>query len=211
MGWALSRTLVSLGWTVAMADINENKELANELGPKARFYHTNVASYDSQAATFSQVWKDFGRIDALCANAGIVDRGSPYLLKERNRSVEDVPPAPDLLCTDVDWKGVVYGTQLSVHFMRHNSPPGGAVIATASIAAVHPHESYPEYNGAKAAVLNWVRGTSRILKQKENIRINCVMPGVSLFDSSSFGLRQVLTGYTPNTRSSIRESSHLRW
>lgn len=81
-----------------------------------------------------------------------------------------------MTCTDVDWKGVVYGTRLSVHFMRHNSPPGGSIVATASIAAVHPHESYPEYNGAKAAVLNWVRGTARVLRGKENIRINCKFP-----------------------------------
>ena len=62
--------------------------------------------------------------------------------------------------------------------MRKNRPAGGAIVATASIAAMHPHPSYPEYNGAKAAVLNWVRGTAPILKVKENIRINCVMPGI---------------------------------
>jgi NADP-dependent 3-hydroxy acid dehydrogenase YdfG len=59
-----------------------------------------------------------------------------------------------MACTDVDYKGVVYGTQLAIHFMRKNSTPGGSIIATASIAAVHPHETYPEYDGAKAAVSN---------------------------------------------------------
>lgn len=63
-----------------------------------------------------------------------------------------IPPKPDLLCTDVDYKGVVYGTQLAIHFMRKNKTPGGSIVATASIAAVHPHETYPEYDGAKAAV-----------------------------------------------------------
>lgn len=63
-----------------------------------------------------------------------------------------IPPKPNLICTDVDYKGVVYGTQLAIHFMRKNRTPGGSIVATASIAAVHPHESYPEYDGAKAAV-----------------------------------------------------------
>ena len=63
-----------------------------------------------------------------------------------------IPPKPNLICTDVDYKGVVYGTQLAIHFMRKNRTPGGSIIATASIAAVHPHASYPEYDGAKAAV-----------------------------------------------------------
>jgi NADP-dependent 3-hydroxy acid dehydrogenase YdfG len=57
-----------------------------------------------------------------------------------------------LLCTDVDYKGVVYGTQLAIHFMRKNRTPGGKIVVTASVAGVVPHESYPEYDGAKAAV-----------------------------------------------------------
>ena len=211
MGEAISRDLVSKGWTVAMTDINENKSLAEELGSKARFYQSNVASYSSQAKMFDQVFKDFGRIDALCANAGIVDRQSLYQLGDVS---EEIPPEPDLLCTDVDWKGglevwrrlsrsielindsgVVYGTYLATHFMRKNEKPGGVIVATASIAAVHPHPTYPEYNGAKAAVswglqdqkppslmemqvLNWVRGTAGVLKSKHNIRINAVLPGI---------------------------------
>lgn len=78
--------------------------------------------------------------------------------------MSSIPPAPNLACTDVDYKGVVYGTQLSIHFMRKNSIPGGKVIATASVAGLYPHESYPEYNGAKAAVINFVRGAAPVLK-----------------------------------------------
>jgi hypothetical protein len=69
-----------------------------------------------------------------------------------------------LACTDVDYKGVVYGTQLAIHFMRQNHIPGGKIIATASVAGVYPHETYPEYNGAKAAVINFARGMAPVLK-----------------------------------------------
>ncbi|KAK5712234.1 hypothetical protein LTR17_018047 [Elasticomyces elasticus] len=176
MGEALTRELVNRGWFVAMADIRESPALSAELGSKAKFYKTNVADYSSQAATFSAVFRTHGRIDALCANAGICDKGSIFILNHRNK--DEIPPAPDLTCTDVDWKGVVYGTQLSIHFMRKNPTLGGVIVATASIAAMHPHPSYPEYNGAKAAVLNFVRGSAEVLRLKENIRINCVMPGI---------------------------------
>jgi NAD(P)-dependent dehydrogenase (short-subunit alcohol dehydrogenase family) len=74
-----------------------------------------------------------------------------------------IPPKPDLSTTDVDFKGVVYGTQLAIHFMRKNRVPGGKIVATASVAAIVPHETYPEYAGAKAAVVNFVRATARIL------------------------------------------------
>ena len=63
-----------------------------------------------------------------------------------------IPPKPNLKCTDVDYKGVVYGTQLAIHFMRKNKVSGGKIVATGSVAAIVPHESYPEYDGAKAAV-----------------------------------------------------------
>lgn len=75
---------------------------------------------------------------------------------------------------------MVYGTQLAIHFMRKNKVPGGKIVATASVAAIVPHETYddskacasiqadrsryPEYDGAKAAVVNFVRATARILK-----------------------------------------------
>lgn len=46
----------------------------------------------------------------------------------------------------------MYGTQLAIHFMRKNKIPGGKIVATGSVAAIVPHEAYPEYAGAKAAV-----------------------------------------------------------
>ncbi|KXT13718.1 hypothetical protein AC579_10075 [Pseudocercospora musae] len=177
MGEALSRELVSRKWIVAMADVKANARLLSELGTSARFYYTDVADYDSQARTFNQVFTDFERIDALCANAGIVDRSSIYVLDAKDS--DGIPPAPDLTCTDVDYKGVVYGTQLAIHFMRKNTPrPGGAIVATSSIAGVHPHPTYPEYCGAKAGVIAFAKSIAQVLKSKEHIRMNTVLPGI---------------------------------
>ena len=74
MGEALARDLVQHGWNVMMADIQPNAALSLELGENADFSTTNVADYDSQAVTFQKTWDKWGRIDALCANAGIVDK-----------------------------------------------------------------------------------------------------------------------------------------
>ena len=71
---------------------------------------------------------------------------------ESDQKLSRIPPKPDTSCTDVDYKAVVYGVQLAIHFMRKNATPGGMIVATASIAAIHPHPTYPEYCGAKAAV-----------------------------------------------------------
>ena len=66
--------------------------------------------------------------------------------------VFSIPPEPDLLYTDVNVKGVYYGTQLAIHFMRKNATKGGSIVVTASTSSLYPHECYPEYSGSKAAV-----------------------------------------------------------
>ena len=88
-----------------------------------------------------------------------------------------IPPAPDLRCTDVDYKGVVYGTQLAIHFMRQNPTPGGQIVATASISGIHPICSLPEYSGIKAAVIGFCHAVAPVLKVKENVTFNVVCPG----------------------------------
>jgi NAD(P)-dependent dehydrogenase (short-subunit alcohol dehydrogenase family) len=155
-----------------------NKSLATTLGPNAAFFYADISSYDSQAKAFLAVYQKWSRIDALLANAGIVDRSSLYILRHKEAKVEDIPPAPDTSCTDIDYKGFIYGTQLATHFMRHNNPKGGKIVGTASAAGVRPHPSYPEYNGAKAAVINFMRGVADVLNSKEDIKINVVCPGI---------------------------------
>lgn len=182
MGIDLAKHLHSKGWKVAI--VGRNKEAGNRIAseindPKnARFFQADVASYDSQASMFLSVWQAWGRIDLLLANAGIVDSSSIYIYSHRGKSVEDVPPVPDLSCTDINYKGVVYGTQLATHFMRHNQPQaGGKIIVNASIGGIFPHRAFPEYCGTKAGVIQFVRGVAPLLKAKENILINTVLPG----------------------------------
>lgn len=91
MGTELATHLVRSGWNVACADINKHAEkIAGKLGPAAEFFETNVADYNSQASMFQAVWNKWGRIDVLCANAGVVDRSSVYILKHKN-SKKSVP------------------------------------------------------------------------------------------------------------------------
>lgn len=182
MGIDISKDLIARGWKVACLGRRKEPgdELIKTLGDNAHFIQTDVSCYESQASAFREVHQLWGRIDALCANAGIVDKSSVYIndWRKNGKGVDEIPPAPDLSCTDIDYKGVVYGTQLATHFMRHNKPQsGGKIVVTGSIGSIFPHRSYPEYCGAKAAVNQFVRVMSPMLKQKDNIFINCVMPG----------------------------------
>ena len=114
----------------------------------------------------------------MCVNAAIVDKSSIYRFDWREKTVGDIPPAPDTSVVDINYKGVIYCTQLATHFMRHNPQPGGRIVITGSIGGMFPHKSYPMYCGTKSGVNQFVRGAAPLLKQKENILLNVVMPGI---------------------------------
>ncbi|KAF2998437.1 hypothetical protein E8E13_000266 [Curvularia kusanoi] len=183
IGSWLADHLHKRGFRVAFCGRREEEghEKASSLdasGASAVFIQCDVSSYNSQASMFQKVWHKWGRIDVLIANAGCVDRDSKYNFKRREASVNELPPIPDTSCTDIDFKGAVYGTTLATHFMRHNpNGKGGKIIVTGSMLGVYPCATFPEYCAAKAAVHQWVRGIGQVLHKKENITINCVMPG----------------------------------
>ncbi|KAI1623492.1 15-hydroxyprostaglandin dehydrogenase [Exophiala viscosa] len=162
MGEALARDLVSKDWHVACLDVQKQagEALVAELGNNCIFIQCDIADYDQQAKACTEVWDKYGRLDALLANAGIVDKSSIYILDWRGK--DEIPPKPNTACTDIDYKAILYGVQLAIHFMRKNPTPGGQIIATSSIAAV----------------VNLALCIEPILRMKENISINVVLPGI---------------------------------
>ncbi len=150
-------------------------------GETAVFEQGDVASYSAQATVFKNVWAKWGRLDLLIANAGSVDAESHYHFRRRGAAVDDLPPEPNTTCTDTHLKGLLYGTTLATHFMRHNKPsPGGKIIATSSMLGTHPCPSFPEYGAVEAGVIHWIRVNAPLLKLKENITINTVMMGPAI-------------------------------
>lgn len=137
---------------MACCDIQEDAgaALVAELGSNAVFFKLNVTDYYEQAKVFRQVWDKWKRLDALMANAGHSDRGSIYILNHRGKT--EIPPKPALLSLKACYESFLYGVQLAIHFMRMNDVSGGQIIATSTIASIHPHQTFPEYCGAKAAV-----------------------------------------------------------
>jgi NAD(P)-dependent dehydrogenase (short-subunit alcohol dehydrogenase family) len=183
IGSWLAAHLHARGFRVALCGRREKEGqgVAHSLdksGDTAIFVQCDVKSYTSQSSLFQTVWKKWARLDLLIANAGCVDRGSVYNFGRRNAAVDDLPSEPNTDCTDIDLKGIIYGTTLATHFMRHNAHgKGGKIIVTGSMIGIYPCQTFPEYCAAKAATHQWVKTVGPILKTKENITINCVMPG----------------------------------
>ncbi|CAN8098011.1 unnamed protein product [Discula destructiva] len=182
IGRLLAENLHSRGYKVAVSGrrLEEGQAIAASFDPTgatAFFTQCDVSSYQSHSALFKAVWDKWGRLDTYIANAGVIDQDSKYNFGRRDAPVEQLPPEPDTTCSDVEYKAVIHGTALATHFMRNNpGVKGGKIIVTGSIAAIFPLPIMPEHCAAKAAVLQYVRTMAPLLKVKEDITINIILP-----------------------------------
>ena len=125
----------------------------------------DVTDTASVAGAVDAVVERFGRIDVLCANAGV-----------------DLPRAPAIQdVTDDEWHRVmavnVTGTFLVTRACIPHIPDGGAVVTIGSINSFVAWPNDLPYTTSKGAVLQFTRALALDLAPRR-IRANCVCPGV---------------------------------
>ena len=125
----------------------------------------DVTDAGSVASAVDEVVERFGRIDVLCANAGI--------------DLASAPPIQDV--TDDEWDRVmavnVTGTFLVTRACVPHIPDGGAVVTIGSINSFVAWPNDLPYTTSKGAVLQFTRALALDLAPR-GIRANCVCPGV---------------------------------
>lgn len=167
IGLASARRFHAEGAAVVIADINDElgHAAAAELGAeRCRFQHVDVASWDEVQALMALAADAFGGLDIVFNNAGIGSfAATPDLAIEEWRRV-----------IDIDLNGVFYGCKAALPLLRARG--GGVIVNTASISGLLADYSFPAYNAAKAAVINYTRALA-IDHARENIRANAVCPG----------------------------------
>lgn len=149
IGLALSKHLISRGWRVVLADVNEECGLAaaKELGHDAIFFKIDVTNWDDNLRLFQRTWEWSGRVDFLAINAGIVDTELIY------DHYDGEPTKPDMKTLDVNLTAAVYQTKLFLHYARQNKIPGGKIVMTSSAAGLYRFGVMPLYCAAKHGVL----------------------------------------------------------
>jgi NAD(P)-dependent dehydrogenase (short-subunit alcohol dehydrogenase family) len=140
IGLAVTKHLLTRGYRVVMADVNENegKKLSAELGDDTIFHQTDISVYEQQASLFSSAFKWGGeRLDFFAANAGIDDRQSLY---EKNETMEldsnGVPKPMNVKTMQVDLDAVLQGLWLFKYYARKNKQTKGKVVMTSSAAGI---------------------------------------------------------------------------
>ncbi|MGZ0085178.1 SDR family oxidoreductase [Caldibacillus thermoamylovorans] len=169
IGEATAKELASRGAKLVLAARREDrlKKLQEEIknsGGQAVYKVTDVTSYEQMEKLAAYSIEEFGKIDVLINNAGIMPHSFLYKKKvdDWNRMI------------DVNIKGVLYGIAAVLPFMRERKE--GHIINISSVAGHVVGAGSTVYAGTKFAV----RAISEGLRKEElhnNIRSTIISPG----------------------------------
>ncbi len=167
IGKAISKKLCDNNFYVAAVDIDElnGKILADEIGAaNAKFFKCDIQLEDDVKKLFASVKNDFGNIDVLVNNAGII-RDNLIV----NMSVEDFDNV-----ISVNLKGTWLMCREAASVMKQQK--SGRIVNIASRAWLG-NSGQSNYSASKAGVV----GLTRVLALelgRYNVFVNAVAPGL---------------------------------
>jgi meso-butanediol dehydrogenase / (S,S)-butanediol dehydrogenase / diacetyl reductase len=167
IGRAIVKALVGAGAWVAVTDKNGSAAaaLAKEIGADAIAAELDVTDAAATARVFEQAEAAFGRIDVVCANAGISTMNPTVELTEAEWDAN----------MDVNAKGVFLTNQAAVRRWIATGHKG-VIVNTASLAGKLGAPLLAHYSASKFAVVGFTQALAREMGP-HGIRVNCVCPG----------------------------------
>ncbi|MFQ5864629.1 MAG: 3-oxoacyl-[acyl-carrier-protein] reductase [bacterium] len=169
IGKTTALTFAHEGAHLALWDLDKEAgpELARNVekdGGQARFYSVDVSQSSQVLKAVEEVVADFGKIDVLINNAGIL-RDSTLLKMEESQWDAVI---------NVNLKGVYNCTQAVARAMVEHG--GGKIINAASVVALYGNFGQTNYVASKAGVIGMTKTWARELGRK-GICVNAVAPG----------------------------------
>ncbi len=178
IGRAVAEDLATRGANLALLDLNE-PDLAETTarcarqGVTARAYRANTASEDEVVAAFEQMAGQFGRLDGLVNNAGIL-RDAMLVKVKDGQVVGKMSLAQWQAVIDVNLTGVfLCGREAAERMIQFGN--GGVIINLSSISHAG-NAGQSNYSAAKAGVtamtVTWAKELARY-----GIRVLSIAPG----------------------------------
>jgi NAD(P)-dependent dehydrogenase (short-subunit alcohol dehydrogenase family) len=180
IGAATTRRFVEEGARVVIADllVGPGTELAEELGDAVRFVRVDVTSEADLTAAVDLAVTDFGRLDVMFNNAGIMGAVGSIA----NLDMRDVERTVGVILF-----GAFLGMKCAARVMVPQRD--GVILTTSSPAGVVGGVGPHAYSAAKAAVLGLTRSVAAELRP-HNIRVNAIVPGATVTAMTA----EILTG-----------------
>ena len=196
LGRAMALEFAARGGNLALIDLNaadleETRAQCAALGVSARHYTCNVTSEDAVTATMDAIVRDFGSLDVLVNNAGIVK--DALLIKVKDGQIVGK-------MTLDQWNAVI-GVNLTGVFLcgreaaeRMVRAGKGGVIVNISSISKDGNAGQTNYTAAKAGVAamstTWAKELARY-----GIRVGAIAPGFCATD--------ILANMTPETLAKV--------
>ena len=168
IGLAIVQRFLDEGASVIAFDRNADQlqSATGNLGERCVPFVGDISIHEDCSTAVRMCVTQFGRIDVMCAHAGIAD------------------PLALLDMTDEHWRrhlavnvdGTMYCVVEAARAMADSY--GGAIVCTSSINAWFVEETHAVYNVTKAAVWALIRSAAIDLAS-HGIRVNGVAPGVA--------------------------------
>ena len=185
------------GAHVAICDVNEEdgRQVVAELGDRARFDRVDISDRQAVQEWVEAVQADFGRIDILINNAGVLRDGQLVKVKE-GELVGQMTPEQFELVIDVNLKGAFNCAQAVAPIMIRQG--GGVILNATSIVGLDGNFGQTNYVASKAGVVGMTKVWARELG-RHNIRVNAVAPGFTLTEMVAAMPEKILEGMKSRT------------
>ena len=149
IGYGMAEALIAAGARVAIWGSNPEKtaKAKASLGANAEAFVCDVTSEEAVEKTFADSVAALGHVDACFANAGVSSKPTPLL---------DMTLAEFRRVLQVNVEGVFLTFRAAARHMAGRGK-GGALVATASTAAIEGAARNSHYGASKGAVTSYVR------------------------------------------------------
>ncbi|MCO4819577.1 MAG: 3-oxoacyl-[acyl-carrier-protein] reductase [Bacteroidetes bacterium] len=140
------------------------KDLSEKYGVKAKGYKSNAASLEASEAMVADVLQDFGTINVLINNAGIIR--DTLLMRMSEEQWDEV--------MEVNLKSVFNLTKACLRtFLKNRS---GSIINMTSVVGVNGNAGQSNYAASKAGIIGFTKSIAKEIGSR-NIRCNAIAPG----------------------------------
>ncbi|EEP74345.1 short-chain dehydrogenase [Micromonospora sp. ATCC 39149] len=166
IGRATAEALVAAGASVIVTgrDGDQAQQVAKEIGAVAG-HGLDVTDPEAVGAVFKAIASGHGRIDALVANAGVLENALIGMIK------------PELVARmlDTNVAGTISTVQAAARVMMRKK--SGSIVLLASILGERGSAGQTAYAASKAAVAAVAKSAAKELGPR-GIRVNAVAPGL---------------------------------
>lgn len=167
LGRGIAEAFIKRGARVVLADIQDVRgaQVAEDLGPQARFLRADVSSEESVRELHDSVVRKFGGLDCAVNNAGVLGPLKP-LWEWEEREFDQV--------VGVNLDGCFFCMKHQIPLLRERG--GGSIINVSSVNGLRGMANCAVYSATKAGILGLTRTAARECSV-DGVRINAVCPG----------------------------------